>query len=99
MILDLSEIILAGVWPEDVVVEPDVGVAVLLQPRLVLVVAVRRRAGLDGPEVAGDPSAEVVDVVKLNIHHPVSVSLGENFHQYLKTSFIVYKTENTVRYT
>ena len=61
--------------PEDVVVEPDVVVAVLLQTRLVLVVAVRRGAGLDGPEVAGDPSAKVVDVVILNIHHPVSVAL------------------------
>ena len=64
----------------------------------------------------GDPSAEVVDVVKLNIHHPVSVSLGENFYKtsqnfvtqlgtkylgiYLTNvdMFIVYKTENTVRY-
>ena len=62
--------------PEDVVVEPDVVVAVLLQTRLVLVVAARTRgAGLDGPEVAGDPSAKVVDVVILNIHHPVSVAL------------------------
>ena len=65
--------------PEEVVVEPDVGVAVLLQPRLCLSVAVRGGARLDGPKVAGDPSAEVVNVVILNIHHPVSVALGGKY--------------------
>ena len=64
--------------PHQVVVEADVAVAPLLEPRLVLVVAVVLVAGLDAAEVVGDADTEVVDVVVLHIGHVVRVALTQN---------------------
>ena len=61
--------------PDKVVVQPDVSVAIPLQPRLALAVTRGHGAGLDAAEVVGDAGPEVVDVVVLHRHHPVSVAL------------------------
>ena len=61
--------------PDKVVVQPDVSVAILLQPRLALPVTGGHGARLDAAEVVGDAGPEVVDVVVLHRHHPVSVAL------------------------
>ena len=61
--------------PDKVVVQPDVSVAIPLQPRLALAVTGGNGAGLDAAEVVGDAGPEVVDVVVLHRHHPVSVAL------------------------
>ena len=62
--------------PQEVVIELDVGVAVLLQAGLGLPVAGGVGAGLDAAEVVGDAGSEVVDVVVLHRHHPVRGALA-----------------------
>ena len=73
---ELRAAVVGPAIPQKVVVDPDVSVASLLQPSLALTVAVGDGAGLDAPEVTVDPAPEVVDVVVLNIDHPVPVALN-----------------------
>ena len=74
---------------DQVIVEPDVGIAVLLQPCLIFIVTtVVGGPCLDTAKVTGDACSKVMDAVELNIDNIVSGSLQRSFRLYYNIHII-----------